>query len=245
MAHLGVAAGVAAAASLSVGTSAAFRASTTTPGIGDGSLFCYHALPGTYVVGRALSNGGSAVRSAIDLVLPGEGTRDEGAVLERAGRSPAGARGLHVSPEWVAERFPIWPEDLGASILGLRAHHDAGDVVRATVEGVCRNIAGMGRDVASQIPVERVLATGGVFRSSLWREVVAAHLPVPVHVVSDAGGAARGSALVAALAVGVADTVAEADALVAGAQGLPAPVDVPDVLRHAYGTSTDPTTGGN
>jgi gluconokinase len=58
-------------------------------------------------------------------------------------------------------------------------------------------------------PVTEVRATGGVFRSRVWREVLAGALGRPLSVTGDAEGTALGAAALALLATGRAQTLHE------------------------------------
>jgi gluconokinase len=59
-------------------------------------------------------------------------------------------------------------------------------------------------------PVRSLRVTGGVFRSALWREMMAAMLARPIHVVGDAEGTALGAAALGLFAIGRAPTLAAA-----------------------------------
>ena len=56
-------------------------------------------------------------------------------------------------------------------------------------------------------PVHEVRATGGAFRSSLWRDVVAAALDRPMVLAAEAEGTALGCVALALLATGRADSL--------------------------------------
>ena len=59
-----------------------------------------------------------------------------------AAKAPLGARGLLFLPYLVGERTPHMDPGARGAFLGLAAHHDHGDVVRAVMEGVtfaCRD----------------------------------------------------------------------------------------------------------
>jgi gluconokinase len=73
--------------------------------------------------------------------------------------------------------------------------------------------------------VESVRATGGAFRSQLWRDVMAATLDRPFYVVDEAEGTALGAAALGLIALGTAASPAEALAQLAG-NGAPAPAPV-------------------
>jgi gluconokinase len=82
--------------------------------------------------------------------------------------------------------------------------------------------------------VSAVLATGGVFRSALWREVMAASLDRPLHVIGDAEGTALGAAALGLFALGRAPTLAGAVAQLSGHAGRPPAVAVDPQLVATY-----------
>ena len=106
-------------------------------------------------------------------------------------------------PYLLAERAPLWDPDLPGAYLGLRRDHTRAHLIRAAVEGVCLQLQGRARPARSpRTRSSRVRVTGGTFRSALWREVMAAALERPLHVVGDAEGTALGAAALGLFALG-------------------------------------------
>lgn len=205
-------------AGLSVGTSGAVRLAVDEPRVdAGGTLFCYALIESLWVVGSAISNGGAVVRWAERSLVPDAYAAREGgldaAVLELAGTVPAGSEGLVMLPYLLAERGPLWDPDLPGAYLGLRVGHTRAHMVRAAIEGVCaqmRSIVDRLDEVAS---VHSVRATGGVFRSALWAQVMAAMLARPLQIVGEAEGTALGAAALGLFALGRASTLPAALAL--------------------------------
>ena len=236
LANVGTGALAAGVAGLSLGTSGAVRIAVPEPAVDlAGALFCY-ALTGTvWVVGGATSNGGGVVRwagrsLAPDVVAaPGDEGHDA-AVLHLAAAVPAGSEGLVMLPYLVAERAPLWEPDLPGAYLGLRRRHTRAHLVRAAVEGVCMQMRLIVDRLDTMQPVRSVRATGGAFRSPLWREVMAATIDRPFRLVGDAEGAARGAAALGIFALGRAPTLAAAAAQL-GADDASPPVQAdPEVV---------------
>jgi len=120
-------------------------------------------------------------------------------------------------PYLLAERAPLWDPDLPGAYLGLRRDHTGAHMIRAALEGVClqmRLIVDRLDDVAT---VRSLRVTGGVFRSALWREIMAAMLARPIHVVGDAEGTALGAAALGLFAIGRAPDLAAAVEALEGA----------------------------
>lgn len=190
---------------VSVGTSGAARMVVPRPRLDDaGRLFCYALTPEAWVTGGAVSNGGVVQRWAGQLVdggTAGAPASDE-ELLARAATVPAGSEGLVMLPYLLAERAPLWGPDLSGALLGVRHHHGPAHVVRAAVEGVALQLATLVDELARLDRVREVRATGGVFRSALWRQVLAASLGRPLHVGGDVGGTALGAAVLGLLGLG-------------------------------------------
>ena len=80
----------------------------------------------------------------------------------------------------------------------------AGHFVRAAVEGVAFQLATILDGLESVEPVTSIRATGGAFRSALWREVLAGVLDRPLTVTAGAEGSALGAAALGLHAIGAA-----------------------------------------
>lgn len=206
-------------AGLSLGTSGAIRMVVPAPPADrDPALFCYALTDDRWVVGGAVSNGGIVERWAGTALAPdlvaaaGAGSADE-AVLGLAASVPPGSDGLVMLPYLLAERAPLWDPDLPGAYLGLRRGHTRAHLVRAAVEGVCLQLSTILDRLDRLQPVTAVRVTGGVFRSPLWREVLAAVLDRPLHLVGTEEGTARGAAALGLLALGLAPDLESALAL--------------------------------
>jgi len=179
-----------------------------------GALFCYALTESAWVVGGAVSNGGVVIRWAGEALAPdlsaAPGAVVDVALLDLAATVEPGSDGLVMVPYLLAERSPLWDPDLPGAYLGLRRGHTRAHLVRAAVEGVCRQLAVITDQLDRLTTVTSVRATGGVFRSALWREVMAAHLDRPLRVVAAAEGTALGAAALGLLALGRADELDDA-----------------------------------
>jgi gluconokinase len=196
-------------AGLSLGTSGAIRMAVAEPRVDDArTLFCYALTDEMWIVGGAVSNGGIVVRWAGEALAPDAG--GDAAVLELAAAVPAGSDGLVMLPYLLAERAPLWDPDVPGAYLGLRRDHTRGHLVRAAVEGVCLQLRLVLDQLDRLAPVRAVHVTGGAFRASLWREVMAATLDRPLHAVGDAEGTALGAAVLGLVGLGRAARLDEA-----------------------------------
>jgi gluconokinase len=221
--NLGAGAVAPGVAGLSLGTSGAVRTVGPHPYADPhGRLFCYALTDTAWVTGGAISNGGAVVRWAgrvlgQDLADGREGPARDAALLRLAEGVPPGSDGLVMLPYLLPERAPLWDPDLRGAYLGLRQSHGRAHLVRAAVEGVALQLSAIVADLDRVHPVTQVRATGGVFRSALWRAVLPAVLDRPVHLASGAEGSALGAAALGLYALGRAPRPEDALAL------LPAP----------------------
>jgi gluconokinase len=231
-------------AGMSLGTSGAVRMATRTAAVDSaGSLFCYSLTEAIWVLGSAISNGGAVARWAERALTPDLGAAKVSArrhetttgafepderLLELAASVPPGSEGLLMLPYLLAERGPLWDPNLPGAYLGLRIDHTRAHLVRAAIEGVCAQMRLIVDRLSEVHPVRTVRATGGVFRSQLWREVMAAMIDRPLEVVSEAEGTALGAAALGLFALRRATTLGEALAQLVdppGAEPLPVPVN--------------------
>lgn len=207
-------------AGLSLGTSGALRLVVDGPRSDpSGRLFCYALTDDTWVVGTPISNGGAVVRWAGSVFAadrpdtPMEYARppvDDAHVLALAAEVGPGSEGLVMLPFLLAERGPLWDADVRGAFLGIRQHHTRGHFVRAAVEGVAFQLATILDGLESVEPVTSIRATGGAFRSALWREVLAGVLGRPLTVTAGAEGSALGAAALGLRAIGASGSLESA-----------------------------------
>ena len=238
--NLGTGAMTAGVAGLSLGTSGAIRMAVDEPRVDAGrTLFCYALTESVWLVGGAISNGGGVMRwagrsLAPDIVAaPGDAGPDV-AVLELAASVPAGSEGLVMLPYLVAERAPLWNPDVPGTLVGVQREHTRAHMIRAALEGVCLQMRLILDQVDEVAPVRRVLATGGTFRSALWRQVMAASLDRPLSVVGGAEGTALGAAALGLYAMGRASTLTDATAQLAAGAAPPQQVEADRQLVATY-----------
>ena len=107
--------------------------------------------------------------------------------------------------------------------------------MRAAVEGVALQLGVLVDRLDAITPVTCVRATGGVFRDPLWREVLAAVLDRPLVTVGAAEGSALGAAALGLFALGRAESLDGALALLAPPESAePEPVPADPELLAAY-----------
>jgi gluconokinase len=178
-------------------------------------VFCYALMPGRWIVGGAVNNGGVVLRWAGEALAPDLGPHSEAALLELAADVAPGSDGLLMAPYLLSERAPHWSSEPRGAYVGLTRHHGRGHLVRAALEGVCLQLAlvlASMRDAGNE--VSEIRATGGFARSALWRQMLADALGMPVGFPGGHEGSAFGAALLGMDALGLVGGIERAAELV-------------------------------
>jgi len=241
LANLGVGAVRPGVAACSIGTSAALRLMVARPGVDpQRRAFCYALVPGRWVVGGAINNGGVVLKWAGEALAPDLGPHAEPELLALAGEVPAGSEGLVMLPYLLSERAPHWSSLPRGAYVGLTRHHRRGHLVRAALEGVCLQLALVlvsMREAGNE--VDEIRATGGFARSAVWRQMLADTLGMPVGFAAGHEGSAFGAALLGMQALGVVESIDLAGDLVGIDE-----VDEPDAGAAATYATLLPTFAG-
>jgi gluconokinase len=168
LANLGVGATEPGVAALTIGTSGAVRMVVPEPRTDpDGRTFCYALVPGKWVVGGPINNGGIAFQWARDRLFE---DLDYGALEALAREAPPGSDGLIFLPYLTGERAPHWNPDVKGVLFGLTLEHGREHVARAVMEGVAYQLHSVARTLPERPREYR--ATGGFARSELWRQIL-------------------------------------------------------------------------
>jgi gluconokinase len=209
LASLGVGAVHPGVAACSIGTSGALRVMVEGPAVDpQRRVFCYALVPGRWIVGGAINNGGAVLRWAGQALAPDLGPHPEAQLLELAAKVPAGSEGLVMLPYLLSERAPHWSSVARGAYVGLTRHHGRAHLVRAGLEGVCLQLAlvlASVREAGNE--VHEIRATGGFARSDLWRQMLADALGMPIGFAAGHEGSAFGAALLAMDALGLVDGI--------------------------------------
>jgi gluconokinase len=172
-------------------------------------------VPGRWVVGGAINNGGVVLEWTGEALAPDLGEHPEAELVAIAERAPAGSEGLIMLPYLLSERAPHWDPLPRGAYVGLTNSHRREHLIRAALEGVCQQLAlvlASVREAGNE--VHEVRATGGFAQSALWRQILADALGMPVGFTSGHEGSAFGAALLGMEALGLVDTIDEAAELV-------------------------------
>jgi xylulokinase len=200
-------------------------------------IICWPSfVPGTYCIGGTFVAGGSG---AIDWWSGLRGA-SLAASLAEAEQAPAGSAGLVFVPFLAGERAPYWDPAARGAFLGLTLEHTAAHLARAVVEssGYALRLL-VERIVQGGARVDELRVAGGQARSRLWNQAKADITGLEVQVPAVTEVALMGSAIHAAVGVGLyADPLEAGEAMVRVARRLdpdPRTRPVYDELYGVYG----------
>jgi xylulokinase len=191
---------------LSLGTAGTLYVTAAQPRVHPQLLTFRHVLDGQFLIGGSMGAIGAALawlRSAL-----GAGD-DYAALLALAAESGPGAGNLIFLPYLNGELQPINDGYARGVFFGLSMSTGKAQLVRAVLEGAAFAIA-HNLEIAESAagPIAEIRATGGPTRSSLWCQIIADVCNRPLRVLSGAGGAPLGNALLAGAGVGLIDDLA-------------------------------------
>ncbi|MDR0718215.1 MAG: hypothetical protein LBF78_01165 [Treponema sp.] len=132
------------------------------------------------------------------------GAKDYKKIDEMAAKSPPGNDGLIFLPYMVGQRSPLYNDNMSGIVFGLKPSHDFTHLSRMIMEGTAyamRNVMDYFRG-SGTVPVNAIM-TGGVSNSSIWPQIVADVLEMPIEVPEHQDVACIGIAASAGVAVGI------------------------------------------
>ena len=181
-----------------IGTSGAMRvmvAGHVPPPVPPG-LWRYQWATDQFLLGGALTNGGSVWRWLQDTVHLPDATPDE--LQAQINALPPDSHGLTMLPFLAGERAPLWRDDLRGAIFGLSAATHPMEIVRAGLESVALRFALLRKALMPVAPKTNIIGTGaGLLASPAWAQIIADAIGEPVHLSSERQASARGAALMA------------------------------------------------
>lgn len=129
-----------------------------------------------------------------------------------AAKTPAGAQALVFLPYLMGERSPVWDAKASGAYIGLSLFHTKAHMYRAVLEGLAfalRHNMERGQQGAVRLDPE-LIVVGGAAASDLWMQIIADITGYPVLTIEQEVEAPLGGAMLAALAVGEIDNLAQA-----------------------------------
>jgi gluconokinase len=193
---------------LMVGTSGALRAVLEAPQIDiPEGLWCYRVDRRRYVLGGALSNGGSVLQwMQRNLALPSEERLD----TDLAAMIP-GSHRLTIVPLFAGERSTGWRADARAAIAGLNMHTSSIDILRAGLESVALRFRNVYEVMVERLgaPTEVAASGGALSLLPSWTQMMADALGRPMLTCLERETTSRGAALLSLERMGAIRHVGE------------------------------------
>lgn len=192
LANLGIGAVEQGVVAVTIGTSSAVRTRVNKPTFDkEGRLFCYALTDDYWMVGGASNNGAIIAQWTADRLYPGEAL---GNILPTLDEIPPGSNGLLFLPLLAGERAPFWDSKAKGLLFGLTLSHTNEQIMHAALEGVLFQVAGVVSLLQEAgIAVKEVRASGGFARSSLWCQMMADLLGVPILIPNDVESSSLGA----------------------------------------------------
>jgi len=186
-------------------------------------LFC-HVIPDHWHLEGAILSAGLSLRWLRDHFWQGE---SYDSLANAAQQVEAAAQGIFFLPYLAGERTPIMDPTARAAFVGLSYEHGRAHIVRAVMEGVVFALR-QGLDLmrSLDVPIDRLVATGGSIRHPLWLQLQADIFNIPVTPADTPQATGLGAALLAGTGVGIYKNTREViqqDSLLASDAILPDP----------------------
>lgn len=151
-----------------------------------------HADARQWILWLEIATGGAALAWALRMLgLADPGPVDYAQVDQMVRDSAHDMDGLLFAPWLSGERVPVFDDAARASFVGLSLHHGPGHILRAVMEGVAfqmRWALQYGLDYGEA--VKRIRAVGGGSMGSVWTQIIADILELPLETIAapqDAG----------------------------------------------------------
>lgn len=177
-----------------------------------------HIVPGIYLSLGAMAAAGASLRWFRDQFGMTEistglklGLDPYNLLSAQASQILPGCEGVIFLPYMMGERSPLWHTNARGVFFGMSLATSRGAMIRAILEGVAfalrHNV-----DVAEKanIKIGEIRSVGGGARSSLWNQIKADILGLPVLVPRTNTGGAGGAAMVAGMGLGLFKNIDEA-----------------------------------
>ena len=209
-----------------------------------GQLFCYALIPDRWILGGAISNGGSVLAWLGATLAPELGEDSSEALLRARRRGPGRQRGPDHAPLPARRARPTLeqpgPRRLRrpAPVARPRAHGPRRDRGRLPAARARARLAHRGRPRGDECGRRAALP-----ETRWWRQLLADVLGVEIGYCAGPQGSALGAALIGRLALGHIDSVAHAGELVSVTSATsPIPTRPPSTLRCARCSPPSTTT---
>lgn len=187
-----------------IGTSSQLAVVTDKP-ICDKRMICQlwcHGVENTWVYQGGALNGGNVLNWLKNKVL--RDGRSFGELDAEAANVPAGCEGLLFLPYLAGERTPFNDPQARGVYFGLSMKHDQSYMIRAAMEGILFNLCECQAFFDEMgITQTKVISAGGGSKGTVWKQIQADMLNMPVYTTQTQEEACLGAAILAAVGIGI------------------------------------------
>ncbi len=150
---------------------------------------------------------------------------------------PSAPTGILVLPHFAGAANPYMDNGSKAAMIGLTLEHTTEDLYKALMEGVTYEImTNLEHLAAAGVSIEKLYATGGGARSSVWLQIKADVLGREIYSLSAKEVGACGSCMMTAVAIGLFDSLEKAKACFVREDGKVTPrADQHELYEKYYG----------
>ncbi|MCB8878648.1 FGGY-family carbohydrate kinase [Acidisoma cellulosilytica] len=197
-----------------------------------------HVIPGRFMPNGCMAATGSMLNWIVNGFASGAAAghcNPHGFLDSLAAEIAPGSEGVFVLPYFLGEKSPVQDPLARGTISGLSLNHTVGHLWRAALEGV--GYAFLHHlEVFRELgyPVRRLLVSDGGSRSTVWMQIVADIIQMPVQRLEGHPGSCLGAAWVAAIGAGATDDWSGASRLVRYGEVITPNPGHADVYAHGY-----------
>lgn len=175
------------------------------------NTFC-HVRDDLWIIFGGHLNGGIVLKWLRDNYFPHLSYREFDVVAEEI---PAGSEGALFLPYLSGERTPYQDPNAKGIFFGMTLRHSYKHMIRAVMEGVILSMR-LSLEIFKElsIPIERVIASGGGAKSSIWLQMQADIFNTDICTVSGKEEACTGAAIAAGVGVGIYQSIEQACSVV-------------------------------
>lgn len=183
-----------------------------------GTIVNCYLIPGSWVSGGPMSTTGGCLQWFVQCFADAEKKQasEQGVsvyeILDRqASQVSAGSEKLIAFPTLVGERTPFWEPERRGSFLGLGPQHTKAHMYRAIMEGSAFSVRALCERLDEQSgSADQVILAGGGAKSRLWTQIRADIFGKPIRLPQTLEATNLGSALLAAVGLGLYSDFQEA-----------------------------------
>lgn len=195
-----------------MGTAARVCVVIDTPDFDPAFMNCVTHRPNRWLAFGAINGVGVSLRWVRDVIAREEQASSRSSqqdvydlITAQAAGAPPGANGLMYLPYLSGERTPIWDSRARGAFVGLSLGHRREEIYRAVLEGTAYAMRQALELLTQkyQMPVSQIKIGGAAARSTVWNQVIADVIGLPLLAVDDTHIEVLGAALLAGMGIGM------------------------------------------